>query len=161
MTTWITVNLPWSRDFEPPDPPFTEEMRAWCGGKTYGELYEEYHQKTLLVYAKEGLKLFGPLSPEGVALVEEYDRITSELFERIEDTPERVAYEAHCERLREEHELTYFKNKLKVGMLIEFADGRRLLVGDMNQYATLAGCCPEDISDDAIVVRFCMLEMPT
>jgi hypothetical protein len=62
-------------------------------------------------------------------------------------------------RIEKDFRSQFFSSQLEVGMLIEFADGTRLLVGDVSKDGCWGGeheaAQPEDI-----VVRFCMVSLP-
>ena len=161
MTTWINVNLPWGPlELILPDPPFTEEMRAMCGGITFSEFDKKNDAQVELVYRGEGKGLFDPISEEGKAKVEQLYQIYNDLCEALAATPERIAHQDLCDQLRTAHEASYFRDQIKVGMFLEFQSGRRILVGDINAGAVEGGCCPQELPPDDIVVRYTMIQLP-
>lgn len=168
MATWTTVNLPWNLPSshrypilpERPEAPFWR--RDLCEGMTWGEYLAAHDEKQRVIWAREGIQPGGHSGLSEAAKNEiEANRVaSSEVLARIMATPEMIAWSAECDRIRKEHEASYFSNKVEVGMLIEFKDGTRLLVGDMASDGTLGGCCPVDVEEDAFVVRYTYVELP-
>ncbi len=168
MTTWTTVNLPWAEsapiiDLLPPEPTAPFQRRDLCDGVTWEEFDSNHYSKQRAIWDREGIEP-GPGHQElshGARNEIELNRLARlEVLQRIWETPEMLAWCVECQKIREAHKASYFSNKIEVGMLLEFADGKRLLVGDMASDGTLGGCCRVDVEEGAIVVRYTRVTLP-
>ena len=163
MTTWISVNLPLfpskAREFHHPESMYTTIVLS-CG-TTWREACDAHSKKTKEILAREGKNLrdhnFYDLSEGARAEINTSNAKLNELFEELNTFPEMKELVARNKQLWEEYEASYFGNKMAVGMLLEFEDGQRLLVGDILKDGSMEG---GEGSETRIVTRFTMIQIP-
>lgn len=154
MYDWIDVNMPWkatqSREFKRALKKGLLKELIVRGRKKFGKTPEESYAELKALNIKD----YTELTTEQKKGLKAHRKFCRAFEEWYEQQPEAIVDREEYESLLAAEELRSFRNRLVVGMLFETNGGTRYLVGDVNKFGELGGCCVEELDEKTIIKRY-------